>query len=161
MIKIDFSNLKYKIDVSLFEIASRNIATYEKINDARIDLRLTDNEEIHVLNRRYRKMDKPTDVLAFRDKEVEFSWPGTETETFLGEIIISVEKAIAQSADNNKTPIEEVLYLFIHGFLHLLGYDHMHKEEARIMFEKNDTIFGLTIEEIQSSNKKYEIKKTR
>ena len=82
---------------------------------------LTGDREIHALNRIYRGVDKPTDVLSFQQ----------DGETLLGDVVISVETA----ARRPKRGLEGELYhLLVHGLVHLLGYDHATRGEARRMF---------------------------
>ena len=102
-----------------------------------------DNEEIRNLNNDFRAKDTPTDVLSFPSGE----YPSEEKEIFLGDIIISLERAAEQSAEYGNTLYEEVAFLTSHSVLHLLGYDHMTDAEAKIMFAKQDavmTMLGLT-----------------
>jgi len=90
---------------------------------------LTNNEYIHQLNKQYRGIDRPTDVLSFalnesEEPEIE---DGPDVNV-LGDLIISVERAQEQAADYGHSVRREVAFLTVHGMLHLLGYDHM--EEA-------------------------------
>lgn len=91
------------------------------------DLRLTNDAAIHELNRDYRGKDKPTDVLAFAQREGE---GGDLCPEILGDIIISVETARAQARGSL---YEELLFLAAHGLCHLLGYDHQDDEEELTM----------------------------
>ncbi|HHH84321.1 MAG TPA: rRNA maturation RNase YbeY [Firmicutes bacterium] len=96
---------------------------YFGLSGSDVDLYLTDDEEIRVLNRTYRNRDKATDVLSFPLKD---KWNSS-----LGEIIISVETADRQKEEQSLG--EEILQLFVHGLLHLLGYDHETEEDSRKM----------------------------
>ena len=92
-----------------------------------VSLLLTDDEEIHELNRQWRGKDKPTDVLAFALDEAGESFGP------LGDVIVSVERAGAQ-AKSRRVPLDQELELLVvHGTLHLLGYDHEAPEDARRM----------------------------
>ena len=95
-----------------------------------LSILLCDDPFIQELNRTYRKLDKPTDVLSF-------SMTGGEAVTscpeLLGDVIISVETAVRQAEEAGLTPIEEVTSLLIHGVLHLLGYDHQQAEHEEWM----------------------------
>ncbi len=95
-----------------------------------------DNEEIRELNREYRGVDRETDVLSF-PMEDEFLVGGP---ILLGDIIISLEKALEQSVDFGHSLYREVAYLTAHSMFHLLGYDHMKEEEKNIMREKEKEI---------------------
>lgn len=99
------------------------------------------DEGMRELNRGYRKMDKPTDVLSFPMREGEFSGlnPG-----LLGDVAISLDTAKKQAKENGKTLEEEVTFLLIHGILHLLGFDHeASPAEARLMRAKEKEILKL------------------
>jgi probable rRNA maturation factor len=103
-------------------------ATLEKEGvDRDVEVLLTDDAEIHVLNRDYRHKDKPTDVLAFAFDEAEGPLGP------LGQLVISVERAKAQALSRRVTLDSELELLAVHGALHLLGYDHSEPEEAKEM----------------------------
>ena len=121
--------------------------------ECEVNLTLTDNEGIREINRTYREIDKPTDVLSFPlinyEKAGDFSAleenyddnfnPDTG-EIMLGDIIISIEK-VKEQADSYGHSIErEFAFLNLHSMLHLFGYDHMTEEEAAIMEEKQKII---------------------
>lgn len=92
-----------------------------------VSVLLTDDGEIHELNRTWRGKDKPTDVLAFAYDEA-----GGPIGP-LGDVIISIERAAKQAASRRVTLDAELELLAVHGTLHLLGYDHAEPEEAREM----------------------------
>lgn len=97
-----------------------------------VSVTFTDNEKIHALNKQYRNVDRPTDVLSFPLLDLdgdgdEFMPP--ELETMLGDIVISLEKAREQSEEYGHSFEREVAFLTVHSMLHLLGYDH-EKSEA-------------------------------
>jgi probable rRNA maturation factor len=91
------------------------------------DLRLTNDACIHELNRDYRGKDKPTDVLAFAQREGE---GGELCPEILGDVVVSVETAMSQAKDSL---FDELLFLSAHGLCHLLGYDHQDDEEEAAM----------------------------
>lgn len=94
---------------------------------------LTDDAEIHALNRDYRDRDRPTDVLSFAQREGEDILGGE----LLGDIVISVPTAARQADERGHSLREELLELLAHGLLHLLGYDHeLSEEEARRQFAR-------------------------
>lgn len=101
----------------------------ESRGTAEVSVLLTDDAEIHALNRDYRQKDRPTDVLAFALEEGE----GGELDGPLGDVIISVECAARQARSRRVDLDHELELLAVHGTLHLLGYDHAEPEEARIM----------------------------
>lgn len=106
------------------------------------DVTIVNNEEIHKINREYRKVDRPTDVIsfAFLDDEEEKKLKGGPIN--LGEIIISFEKAEEQAKEYGHSLQREMVFLFVHGLLHLLGYDHMKEDQEKVMFGLQNIILG-------------------
>lgn len=110
---------------------------------AEVDVTIVDDEEIHALNREYRDMDKPTDVLSFAlDEDSEESdepeLVGGPEEHLYGDIIISAETALRQAEEYGHGLEREMTYLAVHGMFHLLGYDHMTEEEKSVMRAKEE-----------------------
>jgi len=103
-----------------------------------VSILVVDDESIHRMNRDYRNIDRPTDVLSFPscDGEALLGPP----DGFLGDIAISLDRAKEQALDYGHSLERELSFLAVHGTLHLLGYDHMEEEEKREMFEKQDAI---------------------
>ena len=101
-----------------------------------LGITLTDDKHIYELNKKYRNIDRPTDVLsfAFRESEEPEVFGAKEPE-ILGDIIISLERAKLQAEEFGHSFLREVVFLTVHGFLHLIGYDHM-EENDRIEMEK-------------------------
>ncbi len=124
-----------------------------------VNLTLTNNEGIHIINKEYRQIDRPTDVLSFPllsyDKPGDFSFLEDENEdnfnpdtgeVMLGDIIISVEKVFEQANEYGHSPKREFAFLITHSMLHLFGYDHMEPDEAAVMEAKQRAILeGLNI----------------
>ena len=117
--------------------------------EAEVNLTLTDNEGIHIINKEYREIDRPTDVLSFPmlsyDAPGDFSFLMEENEddfnpdtgeAMLGDIIISVDKVKEQAREYGHSELREFAFLITHSMLHLFGYDHMEPEEAALMEEK-------------------------
>ena len=95
-------------------------------------------EEIHRINKEYRNIDRPTDVISFAlcdDEELEKTHE-------LGDIFICLDKAKEQAKEYGHSIIREVAFLSVHGYLHLCGFDHQTKEDERIMFAKQDDILN-------------------
>ncbi|ALC84933.1 rRNA maturation factor [Bacillus sp. FJAT-22090] len=107
------------------------------------------NDAIQEINRTYRDKDVPTDVISFAMEEMgegEIEIKNADIPTLLGDIIISVERASEQAASYGHTFERELCFLAVHGFLHILGYDHGTREEEQEMFGLQETIlqaFGL------------------
>ena len=118
----------------------------EKLENTSFNLIIVNNEYIHELNKTYRKIDKATDVITFA-LEDENTIVLPEEERILGDIYISIEKAKEQAKEYNHSLLRELSFLAVHGFYHLLGYDHQTKEEEKIMFEKQEEVleaYGIT-----------------
>ena len=111
----------------------------EKVKNASFNIILTTNEEIKKLNTKYRNIEKETDVISFAledEKKEKFFLK----ERVLGDIYISIDKAKSQSKEYGHSLKRELSFLAVHGLLHLLGYDHMKKEDEEIMFKKQEMI---------------------
>ena len=107
------------------------------IPEENVELLLTDNEEIHAINKQYRNIDRPTDVLSFAERESSNPDP-----KFLGQIIISLDRAQEQADELNQSLEEELRFLFVHGLLHILGYDHEKPEDEKVMLKEAYRILG-------------------
>lgn len=111
----------------------------EKLEDTIFDIILVDNDYIHELNKTYRGIDKETDVITFALEDDDIVMNGSD-ERILGDIYISVDKAKSQSIEYEHSFLREISFLAVHGFYHLLGYDHITKEEEEIMFRKQEEV---------------------
>ncbi len=111
--------------------------------DFEVSVTFTDNAGIRQINKEYRGIDRETDVLSFpmTGEDEEFTLdPGTEAFN-LGDIVISLEKAVSQSEEYGHSFQREVAFLTVHSMLHLLGYDHERSEEEEAeMFGKQDIV---------------------
>ena len=121
--------------------------------EAEVNLTLTDNKGIHQINKEFRGIDRPTDVLSFPmlsyESPGDFSFLKNENEddfnpdtgeALLGDIIISVDKVLEQAERYGHSPRREFAFLIVHSMLHLFGYDHMQEDEASLMETKQRTI---------------------
>ena len=113
----------------------------EKLENAIFNVIIVDNNKIHELNKEYRGIDRVTDVISFalEDEKEENTFLN---KRILGDIYISVDKAKSQSKEYGHSLIRELSFLSVHGLLHLLGYDHIEKEDEKIMFEKQELILA-------------------
>ncbi|WP_122641247.1 MULTISPECIES: rRNA maturation RNase YbeY [unclassified Romboutsia] len=111
-------------------------------DDYDISLSFVDNKEIHELNKTFRGIDRPTDVLSFPMIDEEFDFDIELEEKSLGDIVISLERAFEQSIDYNHSFEREVCFLVCHSMFHLLGYDHDTEENTKEMREKEDYILN-------------------
>lgn len=113
---------------------------YKKLDYLEFNLILVNNDYIHDLNLNYRKIDRPTDVITFAlEDEGHIS---DDSFRVLGDIYISIDKAKAQAEEYGHSFLREFAFLTIHGFLHLLGYDHINKEDEKIMFKEQEDILN-------------------
>ncbi len=111
-----------------------------------VDVSLVDDETIHQVNRDYRNVDRVTDVISFAfndDKDPKDQINSLEVQKMLGEILICLPQAKRQAAEIGNSLERELSFLFTHGLLHLLGYDHMTPEDEAIMFPLQEKILGL------------------
>jgi probable rRNA maturation factor len=119
--------------------------------EGEVSVSFVDDEEIHALNRAYRGVDRPTDVLSFALEEGD-DFPAPDgTLPVLGDIVISVPTAVRQAAEYGHSVERETGFLLVHGFLHLLGYDHDTEEAEREMFGLQEEVLqglGLTRGEV-------------
>ena len=117
-------------------------AELENLDDERCEISVTfvDMEEIHELNKLHRGVDKPTDVLSFPQFEDVCEEAPEEREICLGDVVICREKAAEQAEEFGHSFEREILYLFVHSVLHLLGYDHMEEGEKKVMRAREEKI---------------------
>ena len=108
-----------------------------KIDEAIFNVIIVDNEYIHKLNKEYRNIDRETDVITFALEDDKTFNPDIR---ILGDVYISIDKAKSQSEEYGHSFIRELCFLAVHGMLHLLGYDHMKKEDEEIMFKLQEEI---------------------
>lgn len=130
--QIYLNNNQNKFKISIREWKKFIKEILEKLNqdkNTEISITFTNNEEVHHLNKEYRNIDRPTDVLSF-PFDNSFNLP----VKMLGDIIISLEKAESQSEEYGHSFKREISFLIVHGILHLLGYDHHTPEEEKEMF---------------------------
>lgn len=110
-------------------------------DDYEVSLSFVDNKEIHELNREYRGVDRVTDVLSFPLLSDDFDDVELEEES-LGDIVVSLERALEQSIEYNHSFEREVCFLICHSMFHLLGYDHDTDENTKEMREKEEHILN-------------------
>ncbi len=125
------------------KIAEEAFALLDITTNYEIDVSLVDEETIHQINRDYRHVDRPTDVISFAfndDKDPKDQINDPTILRMLGEILICLPVAQKQAKEIGNSELRELSFLFTHGLLHLLGYDHMKKEDEEIMFPLQDKI---------------------
>ena len=134
----------YNIDKKTIDLIKKAIKTtlhYENFNyNVEISFSIVSNAEIKEINNKFRNIDKKTDVLSFPliddFKTIDMSLQIIN----LGDIIISIEQAIFQAKEYGHSLEREIAFLTVHSMLHLLGYDHIEKNEEKIMFFKQKEI---------------------
>ena len=136
IIKLVDEEIKELKDVEdVINIAIKN----QNLDNLEFNIIIVDNEYIHKLNRDYRNIDRPTDVITsaledYEDIKLE--------HRMLGDIYISIDKAKSQAIEYGHSFKREICFLAVHGFLHLLGYDHMNKEDEEEMFSLQELILN-------------------
>lgn len=139
----------FPIDEQLLTLLDRcvqRVAQSEQIIAGEVSISFVDDAAIRELNHRYRQVDRPTDVLSFPMYDEEaFAVPPYHNDVvpLLGDIIVSVPRAIEQAEDYGHSLERELGFLVTHGFLHLLGYDHDTEEKEREMISKQNKVLSL------------------
>ena len=139
---------KLPIDTRQLKTIAERILQLLKLEESELSIVLVSDEGIHNLNREYRDIDRPTDVLSFPLRDNDGS--GWEAETpFLGDVVLSVETAARQAEDRDKelggvgySTVDELTFLLVHGVLHLLGHDHMESVSAQRMEAEEKRLFS-------------------
>ena len=129
----EISELETVKDVLNYDIKKENL------ENVIFNVIIVDNNYIHELNKNYRHIDRETDVITFAlEDEKDMVIP--DDERVLGDIYISIDKARSQAKEYGHSLLRELSFLAVHGFYHLLGYDHMTKEEEEVMFSKQEEV---------------------
>lgn len=118
----------------------------EGLEGINFNLIIVDNEYIHELNKNYRNIDRETDVITFA-LEDDDTMVLPENVRVLGDIYISIDRARSQAEEYGHSFLREICFLAVHGFYHLLGYDHMTPEDEKVMFGKQEEVlsaYGIT-----------------
>lgn len=127
-------NVDFFIDTLMYTLQKLNV------QDALCSVILTDDDEVHALNKAYRNIDKTTDVISFALNDNGFM-PGPIN--VLGDIYISIPKMIEQAKEYGHSEKREITFLAVHGLLHLLGYDHtLGEKEEKEMFDLQKEILN-------------------
>lgn len=121
----------------------------EKLENSKlyVSITLTNPENIHKINKEYRNVDRETDVLSFpmfEKNEIDEKIKNNdfEHEDVLGDIVISIEKVKGQAIEYGHSFEREFAYMLVHGFYHLMGYDHMEEKEKKIMRQKEEIVLN-------------------
>lgn len=129
-----------EVAIPTIEAAAATVSELYGLDKAELSVTLTDDRHIQAINRQYRGIDRPTDVISFALNESEEPEIQDAEVNVLGDIIISLERAAEQAAEYGHSYRREVAFLTVHGLLHLLGYDHMEEEERQEMEQEQRTV---------------------
>lgn len=157
-------NIEYESDIKLDldyediinKVVLKSMEYEECPYEIELNIILTNNEEIQVINNRFRNIDSPTDVISFPmveyDAPSEFLYleePSSDDffnpetgELVLGDIVLSVEQVIEQAKEYGHSKTRELAFLIAHSMLHLFGYDHMDKDQRKVMETKQKNILN-------------------
>lgn len=159
LIQINWENEQAKVTLPAelpewLQRISQTIAELESLEAGEVGLMFVDDQGIRELNAEYRNIDRPTDVLSFAiNEEHEDELPITYDELYdeqegealpnlFGDIVISAERAQMQADEYGHALLRELCFLYVHGFLHLLGYDHMTDEDEQRMIAKQNLVLA-------------------
>ena len=142
----EVDNFENNYEQDFIAIIGQALKTLGIEGDVEVSCVLVDDERIHEINREYRHIDRSTDVISFAMEDNDQFYVEGMPRT-LGDIFISVDHAKKQAEEYGHSLRREMCFLFTHGILHLLGYDHMTDEQEKEMFGLQDEILGaLSIE---------------
>lgn len=146
--ELDFDSFSKEYDIykEIYEVLIIKVLNHLHLSiNPIISVTFVDNKTIHKINKEYRDIDRPTDVIsfAFLDNEINKEAILKSSDiVVLGDIYISIDKAKEQAIEYGHSLERELSFLFVHGLLHLLGYDHMNEDDEKIMFKLQDEILG-------------------
>ena len=151
-----YADFGFNIEEVATSVAKTVLETEGCDADIEVGLTITDNDGIHELNKEFRGIDSPTDVLSFPnvsyesagdfsvlsgEQRVDLLDPDTDKIMF-GDIVINEDRVRSQADDYGHSIKREFAFLVAHSMLHLCGYDHMEEEEAKVMEKKQEDVLG-------------------
>lgn len=141
MIKINFIN-EFEFDFKTMKVLKKIVKTIAKVEKIKgkhfLSVIIVDKQKIQEINKEYRNIDRPTDVISFALIDGEEELPEE-----MGDIFICYEKIFEQAKEYGHSVLREFSFLVTHGIYHLLGYDHMTKEDEKVMFSKQEKILAI------------------
>ena len=151
MYQIEYLDIEEnKNQEDIIEKVVRKCFEVEKLENSKlyISITLTTPSNIQKINKEYRKIDKPTDVLSFpmfekEELDEKIQKQDFEYEDILGDIIISIEQVKTQAEEYGHSFERELAYMLVHGFYHLMGYDHMEESDKVLMRQKEENILNM------------------
>lgn len=148
--KLLLNDNKYVLDKKLkyivrkvLKMASSEMCLPKFINSKlEVSILITDSQEIRYLNKKFRGIDKSTDVLSFPFLDFNSSDKNIfrQKKVLLGDIVVNIDKVFSQAKEYGHSIERELGFLCVHGVLHLYGYDHINSKERQIMFNKQEKI---------------------
>lgn len=149
-LQVNFNEIEEKIEyVNIISHVIKKCYEVENLEDSKlyINVILTNPENIRKINKQYRNIDKETDVLSFpmfekQDLDLKLKNKNFKNIDILGDIIISIEQVERQALEYGHSFERELSYMVVHGFYHLMGYDHMEEEEKKIMRIKEENVLN-------------------
>lgn len=149
-LQVNFNEIEEKIEyVNIISHVIKKCYEVENLKDSKlyINVILTNLENIRKINKQYRNIDKETDVLSFpmfekQDLDLKLKNKNFKNIDILGDIIISIEQVERQALEYGHSFERELSYMVVHGFYHLMGYDHMEEEEKKIMRIKEENVLN-------------------
>ena len=126
------------VDEALLNKVADYAMKSEDVNNGVVNIIIVDNKKIREINKKYRGIDRETDVISFalEDDDTFIELP----IRVLGDIYISIDRVKLQAKDYGHSEKREICFLVVHGILHLLGYDHMNTSDEKVMFSKQEKI---------------------
>jgi probable rRNA maturation factor len=138
----DETNELSEEQVKLVETIINFAAAEENVpKGTEVSITFVDDEAIRQINKEYRNKDSVTDVISFALNDDESDLFDKNIPNLLGDIIVSYPRAVFQAKEYGHTIDRELGFLVVHGFLHLLGYDHMNEQEEKVMFKRQEELF--------------------
>lgn len=131
------------LDDLIESVIKKSLESEDIDKDIEVSVSLVDNKEIKDLNKKFRGLDKETDVLSFPQYDNLKEIKGIKEYCILGDIVISLEKARQQAVEYGHSFEREVAFLTVHSMMHLFGYDHNDEENTKIMREKEEKVLAL------------------
>lgn len=138
---VSSENKKILLELLIYAAKTENV----DVENTEFSISFVDVEEIHSINKEYRGIDRPTDVISFAmndEVDGDIKIVGGDDTNYLGDIIICTDIAKEQAQEYNHSLERELGFLAVHGFLHLLGYDHLEESDEKEMFAKQDFILN-------------------
>lgn len=146
LVEINYEEIQPNIRFEeLIKLVTRTCFETENLEktDLYLSVTLSKEDYIHKINKEYRQVDRPTDVLSFpMFQKDEIPRESTGIQDVLGDIIICIPIVEKQAIEYNHSFERELAYMLVHGFYHLMGYDHMQEDEKRVMREKEEKVLS-------------------